>query len=161
MKLPPSVGNFNSQTYFRSRLKEAEAWLPKVIQSAAGLQERSDRKQDKSRGRGGDCSGLLRLSRSSSGFKEGRAFGRGNSTRKVTDMVDLRVGRSTHPGTGKAPWGGGSVRWSWKMSHHLDEGATCRDWSMSGLECPRSLTSWRAGRWGTTQSSLRGAGTRQ
>ena len=51
----------------------------KVIQSAAGLQERSDQKQDKSRRRDGDCSGLLRLSRSSSGFKEGRAFGRGNT----------------------------------------------------------------------------------
>lgn len=70
----------------RSRLKEAEPWLPKVIQSAAGLQERSNQKQDKSRGRDGDCSGLLRLNRSSSGFKEGRAFGRGNSTRKVTKI---------------------------------------------------------------------------
>ena len=53
----------------------------------------------------------LRLSMNSSGFKEGRAFGRGNSMSKVTEIWwDLRGVKSVQPGSRESSLGRGHLK---------------------------------------------------
>lgn len=81
----------------------------------------------------------LRLSMNSSGFKEGRAFGRGKSMNKGGGISE--EGSPCSLGAGKAPWRGGSSSWSWRLSRPLEEGPASGDLRTRGLKCPGSLTS--------------------